>query len=765
MIYLGGESSFHNGIMVLPDYGSRSQFYYLPPPPKLVEDPRTGRKLFKLIKFVGGLHDPLDEAGEKRVGVAFFDSDLALGADQLEELKAHVRQTFRPDIGARQDISLSPLLFKSGEVNCFVLGEKDWEGDAPPEGERSNIFVERLRGFGHPSLYGDNRAAFSAQMTPEGARALEASLTAGGALGVQVVYNLKFDALQPAYKFRVKADWERIYSYFEEKYQFDLFFVNFEESRMVEELEEDQLLVFEEILFDSSASGDVQQLRNHVQKYILESFFQPVLAAGEPKYNRVPGLIEDVFRATVLVPSFGYQRRELSQHECRSLSFDATRVSAVERVIHPQANLLAMIPAEEISSYVQEVDGDADLFYRRVQVQCVLGGFDFAKSKINWVHPRIRYGDQPEESVDRVLTSLDERLTFAARVQESHGFRYRGSFEVAFQEPEHDDPDAIYGPDEKLEKSEEVLTDREFAIDPTSLYDIEATEFALKQGFPVDRYPMVVVDALYEDSTGYEVTKSYGLRGADQGAARATFRARVREGETGTLQYRLTYYPASGSEVVKEWQVALNSAVVIDDPFPQVVRVRVAVTDTPEDLAWVDVSVRYEDPAAPGSFREGRLFFDESDLKTGSGRTKEWTVHTSDPKAQRYEYFYTVFYTDGTVLETPGWIESDARTLRVGRRGRQVRTITVRPVGNTFAGEKLRDIRVTLRHRPSEEQRAELVFTSEDDARTYTYRSSDPARMGYAYEILYRWRNGRTKRVEGQSLTGALTLEIPIKGS
>jgi hypothetical protein len=94
MIYLGGESTIHNGIMVLPDYGDPRQFYYLPPPPRLAVDRQAGRKVFKLIKLVGGLTDPIDGDGMRRTGIAVFDCDLALTDQELAELEDHVRHAF-----------------------------------------------------------------------------------------------------------------------------------------------------------------------------------------------------------------------------------------------------------------------------------------------------------------------------------------------------------------------------------------------------------------------------------------------------------------------------------------------------------------------------------------------------------------------------------------------------------------------------------------------------------------------------------------------
>lgn len=747
MIYLGGTSTIWNGIMVLPDYGNPRQFYYLPPPPRLAIDPASGRKVFKLIKLVGGLTDPTGDG--IRTGVLMFDCDLSLTAAEIAGLEDHVREKYSLGSGP---INLAPVLYKDGEVACYVLGEQSWPDSAPPE--RKNLFVERLQGFGKPSLYGDNRASFSARMTQEGASVLQASLAGGGPIGISIVYSLKFDALQPAFTFKVEAKWEQIYHYVEEKFGVDVFFFSASSTNIVEELEARQMLKFEEVIYDPSASGDVQQLRKQLQQYILEKFFTPVLSAGSPKYNQVAGMIGDIARSLVVVPTFGYQRKELTQDERRYLSFEATRVTAIERTIYPQANLFALIPEAQIPSYTQEVNSDADLFFRQVAVQCVLGGFDFAKSKIAWVHPYIRYGSPPEEGTDKSMTSMADSMAFKTWMQPSHGFRYRTGYEVEFLAPDDSDSDAIYGKDLRLTSAEVVKSDRVLAINPRELFEQHSVEFVLKQGFPVDRYPGVVVHVKFEDTAGYQAERSYRLGGA---AVSCQFRTRQPRGIEGVVQYRLVYYPAVGTTISSDWQVASDPVIIIDDPYPQNFLIRVHIAETAAELGWADVLLRYEDPDRPGSFQEGRLFFDQ-DLKP-----QVWRVSTPDPKRRRYQYRFTLFFKDNTQLETADYVDGDAPTLTLGRKVPVQRTVVVQPQGRSFDAEQLRDITVTLFADANPANRTELLFERGDEKKEWTYKATSAAQIGYGYEIFYRFRNGRTKTVTGASAAGALALPVPTK--
>lgn len=748
MIYLGGKSSVCDGIVIYPDYEDRRQFYFLPPAPQLALDRASGRRVFKLIKFAAGTSDPTAEGDYG--GVMLFDADLALSDAQRATLEAHVRTTFAVPAGA---LRISPLLYTSGEVRCYILGEQDWDANAPPE--RANLFVERLAGVGKPSLYGDNRASFSARLSREGATLFDASLRADGPIGISVVYTLKFNALQPAFNFKITAKWEQIYHYIEDKFGVDLFFVRYEDTTVVEELEARQLLVIEEVVYDEAASGDVDQLRKQLQQYVMETFFTPMLTAGEPKTNKVPGMVGDIARSLLVVPTFGHQRRELTQHELRSLSFEVSRVSAVERTIYPQANLMAMLSPDEVPGYTLEVDVDDDDFYKTVSVECVPGGFDFASSKVAYVHPRIVYGSAPEQHNDATLATPTEKLRFKAPLQREHGYRYRSSYEVAFTAPRDAALDAIYGGDLTLRSAETEHTERVLPINPMELVSLTELEFQLQVGFPRDRYPQVEVELEHEDSSGYSVRRDFQLLG-DVGSAR--FRARRRRGDTATTRYRLIYHPAVGKRIATDWNFADDPHVVIEDPQPSRFTVRVSVAEAQAELGWADVLVRYPDASGVDD-QETRLAFE------GDNKPQIWRVSTSNLQRRRYEYRFSMFLKDNTLIETPGWIESDAPNLVIGRKISSQRTVSVQAGGKTtFEEAELRRVEISVW--PLDQQRGalpDLVLESELEQKEFTYRALDPTHVGYAYELFYVWRDGRTRTVSGTSQTGSLTLLVPIQ--
>ena len=161
-----------------------------------------------------------------------------------------------------------------------------------------------------------------------------------------------------------------------------------------------------------------------------------------------------------------------------------------------------------------------------------------------------------------------------------------------------------------------------------------ALSLSSSRGFPSDRYAAVIISLKYEDSAGYGVERSYRL-GARHRPAPSAFVALP--GSRGVCRFRLQYYPTAGAPITTDWQIATESIVVIDDPFPQNFLVRVYVAEPREELGWADISLRYEDPHLPGSYQEGRMFFDQ-DLKP-----QVWKVSAPDPRARRYQYRFTLF--------------------------------------------------------------------------------------------------------------------------
>jgi hypothetical protein len=362
---------------------------------------------------------------------------------------------------------------------------------------------------------------------------------------------------------------------------------------------------------------------------------------------------------------------------------------------------------------------------------------------------------------------MDDKMEFTTWLQPAHGYVYRTGYDVEFKAPDETDPETIYCQQTTFAGPETSSTDRELAINPMEHFELHTVEFGLMQGFRTDKYPIVEVHVKYEDSDGYAVNPAYLLKGTDSGS-KCQFRVRSRRDVTGQTQYRLVYHHIGGGNIVwprdMPWVIAEGSYVLIEDPFPNVFNISVRVAAQADELDWADINLRYQDPQAPGSYQEQAFYFAGPDLADPAKAKQVWLFRTEDPSQQRYEYSFTMMFKDGTLLQSPGWIEAESRTLVVGRRTGADRTIRVFSDGPVFGAEGLRDIKVNLSHAEPDapdSQEQELVFENEAQSGTYTYRITNSVHVGYDYKIRYRWLNGQVKKVEGSAPLGALDFKVP----
>src|SRR3990170_3987431 len=144
------------------DYNNKGLFYFLPGSPSIATE--GGQPLFHLLIWRGE-----DAAGAARGG-GFLTMTAELKVAQAE------LETATRELSRRFGVSatLAPLQVESGSVKVAML-------DAATGDEDAGAFVEKILAHGTPSLYGDERAVFKAELSQDGAVAMQASLLNEGA--------------------------------------------------------------------------------------------------------------------------------------------------------------------------------------------------------------------------------------------------------------------------------------------------------------------------------------------------------------------------------------------------------------------------------------------------------------------------------------------------------------------------------------------------------------------------------------------------------
>jgi hypothetical protein len=268
MLYLDGSVTVR-GINVFRDYNDKTLFYFLPGSPRLATE--AGQPMFQLLMYrdVGTA-----ATGIQGGGFLIMTTDLGVSAGTLEQ----VRQELAARFGAA---TLTPVPVKSGSVRVTILDS----GAVASDGVKRDIrFVENVVANAAPSLYGDERAAFTAELSRQGAVLLRAALRGEGATPVVVVYDLQYVGLLPAYNLKITIQFQQSYDYLRTRMQANTLWFKSDIDQEMEALRKSGSIKIEEVVSDTQTTEDAAARMARVNALAKElaqwSFFKPALNPG-----------------------------------------------------------------------------------------------------------------------------------------------------------------------------------------------------------------------------------------------------------------------------------------------------------------------------------------------------------------------------------------------------------------------------------------------------------------------------------------------------
>src|SRR3990167_2227915 len=289
MLSLGPPYFQIEGMTVMSDFHDPFQFYYFPNRPKLAVD-EQGRPAIRFI-ILKEAQDEIERnpdgtaAEEDVAGFLVFDTDLAWDSDAVRKAERFIKQ----ELNLADTPRLAPLTYKGGTVQLTFLDRTTTlpppvdptnpGGTTPPPApdpvDAKQTWVPFLKSSGVPSLYGDNRAIFSAMLSRKATKLLYGSFE--GFMPAGVVYNLDFVGMQTAYRVKVSADWEQAYHFIQDHFGLDLVFVTVDLDDIVERLEEAKIINIEASLELEGEEATVvesefNQVRKDLTELVLEDF-------------------------------------------------------------------------------------------------------------------------------------------------------------------------------------------------------------------------------------------------------------------------------------------------------------------------------------------------------------------------------------------------------------------------------------------------------------------------------------------------------------
>lgn len=316
MLYLHPPYPLIRGVALFPDHADPLQWYFMPAAPRLssIPDPTAGtsRPSLQLIKFRG-------DAGTG--GFLNFDVNIGVDEDVLDEIRGELRSPqFKLPPGT---IKLSPVPLTDGTVRLLILGQESPSPTptpppgggvgAPPAGTAGDgpKFVTKISHSTHPSLYGDNQAAFSVALDQFGVTVLEQAL-AGDMAPMAVVYALKYLGLRPAYAVHLNIDWDRVQKHMDEHFGADTLFTSVSIDKAVDELIEKRAIVLEADTFvpegedSESIISSRDRALNQVRDMITDAFFTSSIDPVKPRSDGWDKVARTAARVGTIIASGGW---------------------------------------------------------------------------------------------------------------------------------------------------------------------------------------------------------------------------------------------------------------------------------------------------------------------------------------------------------------------------------------------------------------------------------------------------------------------------
>lgn len=751
MLYFEAPYQIIEGLTILRDHADPLQFYYYPLAPRLAENP-DGSPAFLFVKYRQDLAN-LPEGCEPGGGFLNFDVDLRVPDDTLATVQQQLKERLK-----LQDVPhLAPIDYRRGTVRLVFLDAQDPNQNSPaannpnpgsgstasdasatdssastpsttPTGQPK--FVEKASYYATPSLYGDNRASFSIQLSAQGATLVEDTLDARTSL-IGVVYDLVFVGLRPAYNVDLKVDWNQVYSYVEEHTKVSVLFFSADIDNMTEKLIENRVIQLDVVSFGAGAAdadivAEKDEAVKFVKQFITEKFFQPSVNPKEAMTDSWAYKLGQT--AKELKPDFcGYSKRTYDRTDVKHMEIHMREKDAVERRIVPQGHLQGLLttlkkfPRED---YVREVDL-ADPYFQQLKVD-VVGGAAIVSDHIDRLAVHVEYGNaQPQ---DILLATAGDTNKMRWALLASEGFNYQYKYQVFFK------PDAPPGAGDHLESAMIKANASKLIVDPRDLYQIQKVHVQAVN-LPFDRYSQVEVNLRYVETENNLTLQKTILLSQNAAADDWSFRT----GPDGSLayEYQLIYYPVGAQAITQPWVQTNNPAVLVGDPYPDVLNVTVVPAGNFDKIQRMMVEMAYDD--SENNFHQEQLL-----TFTTLNDMKAWSVHIQNRLKRDYTYAAIIQYKDGTVKQFPP-VPTEDTLLFVGDIYKRTFKVAIGLNGPSFLESNISKIVVNLAYQDAANQinlTKQVVLMSINDAYDWSFQMMDPAADSYTYEITYYGTDG-----------------------
>jgi hypothetical protein len=697
-----------SGCSVYLDDADALQYYAVPESPHIALDAQ-GKPVFSLVQY----RRPVDKVAEADRatklggGLLTFSVDLSRSAAQDDE----IRKTLAADPALHallataaadqvdysdwwnnqihQDVDklaaalrINALPVEDGSVAVAIDGE-----DETHAGE----FLTTLVGAGKVSMTGDERAAFMAKLTMDGA-ALIWEMVQKNLTAIWVGYKLSFTSRLDGVKMichcdtvklfnALQSQWQHLsesgsardeYTSSSETHTYDHAQTN-SAGNVLTKFAMDTESAFVKVI--PTAGPDVikpdmiAQLTNTGWTMITQYLADTLLQATNPADFTTK---DDPTLQTQLADAGGgrkygadnvsaYSLKQVDETTIGDFNVTFDEKATITSSADPTDNLANVLDGHDVKDFCAQIDLDPQFFhYADVQITCTT---DFAKEPVDAVKVHMEYhGTAHQGPINEVkdfeFTKADSApKTFSTYIAAPDQDSYTYSVEV------------FYSGSTKTYSFIGKSNETELVLDTDTLGVLSVDV----QAGLVDwtRYTAAQVALSYGDgATG--VNETITLTGEKQ---IGSWVAVLGTKSIGAYDYSVTWVDTTDQQIKSAPQSSHGRRIVIDQPLQQSMNIMVIpVGSFGGDglMHRIVTALRYEDPAHHYEQTATATFAAETDSQI-------WTVPLLDTNLRTYQYQANVLYSDGVTRIDPSWTTSDQTVLTVGDKyGYRVQFIPLR---------------------------------------------------------------------------------------
>lgn len=797
MLYLDKPIGPIRGMMVYGDHADPDLFYYVQERPRLAKN--EGVPEFIFLKYRRDITDnpEFDPDTKQALGGGFLAFTVDLGVDD-EELSAIKQELGRFASG---EVKLTPIQFRKGAVRLTITKDAADAEDAPAAQPRGLTFFEEVYGATKPSLFGFNRATFALVLSQEAATLFEAALRSGIS-PIGVIYQLEFLGLRPAFNVRISANYHRVYTELDLEFgargQIYAVSLGIDIGTAFQRLRDKGVIKVEVLNFtdDDDLRKQADEAFNWFKTELLKEFFKSSLpppaimrsdagggllgqltnllgalgntqsGAAQPQLGTPTSAAPTTASAPTTMSSnvagagqasttgggggsstgrglnpspfqVAFSLKYIDQVEDKERVFEYSMQAAEAREVSPQGMFSTVVEGLDLNRAIREVSLDDDFFNRLVATVSMGGDLNSAGINVvavNLEYPGMRSPSEEPAHTDGFIFKPDqlEPQTFTNWLNNKKDRRYRYYMDVHFK------PDSPYvGKDVHITTDWEVTRDRQLTLDPLDQIGLLDVEVSLGK-LDATQIDQVQVELWYLDvANDFETRKTLSFRPGD---ASSHWRIRLSDRDQSTYRYRLLYFLTDGLRYQTEWIERNDPALVINEPFNNVVKARLVPLLDVNNLIEANVNISYEE-IETGYRRTVQKIF------AGGGplASTDVAIPTLAKEPTAITYDVTIVRGDGSVfVAEPATITTFPATLPIADGEGRTSRIRLKLLNPDLASANLAAIKVHIRGSGDNPDEAEALFTASQTA-DQTLTLVQPAEAGpfhYTYTITGYTRQG-----------------------